>query len=410
MAKSETVLIRQLSKENEQYRQMYEQEKMQYKREARQQGRENAQYRQMYEQAQDKIGQLNQRLDFERGFWPVTWNDKRRTAENVAFMHRLEVLEDIIGGRSLQATTSLNLRQFEYILNLYMEKAKKHTECPLFSEDEDDGPGNRCKLSYRHAFLLALMRKRGNLIQEQLAAFFGIDQSTVCRYIKFSDIIFLEILPTPYKISQKIRNTCTIEDLMKIVPDLTVAVDGTHIDIQRPTDREPRKEAYSGKKKSFTRNVQVMTNKDRLIIYASKSAPGSAHDLTMIRDNPPELGILTARMRSNRKHPDDEKVKLLSDLGYLGIKKMYPGVISMQPHKKPKGDKLTKKQRAQNRRTSSERVTVEHAIWLVKQYKRMRDPYDGTAEEFDREFQVTAGLANFRTLWDKRDKKLRLGF
>ncbi len=131
MAKSETVLIRQLRKANEQYRQRHRQEKIQDKREARQQGRENAQYRQMYEQAQDKIGQLNQRLDFERGFWPVTWNDKRHTAENAAFMHRLEVLDDIIiGSESLQATTSLNLRQFEYILNLYTEKAKKHTECP----------------------------------------------------------------------------------------------------------------------------------------------------------------------------------------------------------------------------------------------------------------------------------------
>ena len=82
----------------------------------------------------------------------------------------------------------------------------------------------------------------------------------------------------------------------------------------------------------------------------------------------------------------------------------------MQPHKKPRGGKLTKKQKAQNRRISSKRVTVEHAIGRIKQYKRMRDPHDGTAEEFDREFQVTAGLANFRLLWDKRNKKLMRGF
>ncbi len=34
----------------------------------------------------------------------------------------------------------------------------------------------------------------------------------------------------------------------------------------------------------------------------------------------------------------------------------------------------------------------------------------GLPEELDREFQVTAGLANLRLLWDKRNKKLRLGF
>ena len=41
----------------------------------------------------------------------------------------------------------------------------------------------------------------------------------------------------------------------------------------------------------------------------------------MIKNNPPDLGALTARMRSNRKHPEDEKVKLLSDLGYVGTAK-----------------------------------------------------------------------------------------
>ncbi len=38
---------------------------------------------------------------------------------------------------------------------------------------------------------------------------------------------------------------------MKIVPDLTVAVDGTHIDIQRPTDREPRKEGVLWQEEEF---------------------------------------------------------------------------------------------------------------------------------------------------------------
>ncbi len=46
----------------------------------------------------------------------------------------------------------------------------------------------------------------------------------------------------------------------------------------------------------------------------------------------------------------------------------------------------------------------------IKEYMVIADPYDGTAEEFDREFQVVTGLANFRLLWDERQKKLRDGF
>ncbi len=332
-------------------------ERMQYRKKIREYEKKSRQDGRRHEKDQDRIEQMEQRLDAERQMWPATWDDDRRSADNAAFMHRLEVLDDIIDGGSLQPTTSMNRRQFDFISDRFTKLAKKHTEGPLFSEDEDNLPGNRCKLSYRHALLMSLMRKYGNPTQEQLAVFFGIDQSTVCRYLRYCDMIFTKMLPTPDAVSRKIRNARTIKEVKKIVPDLTVIVDGTHIDIQRPTDKEPRKEAYSGKKKSFTRNVQVLASKSGLTLYASESAPGSAHDLTMIRDNPPDLGILTARMRSNRKHPEDEKVKMFSDLGYVGIKELYPGAISMQPHKKPRGGKLTRKQQAHNRRISSERVT-----------------------------------------------------
>ncbi len=86
------------------------------------------------------------------------------------------------------------------------------------------------------------MRKYGNPTQEQLAAFFGIDQGTVYRYLRYCDMILAKILPTPDAVSRKIRNTHTIEGLREIVLDLTVIVDGTHVDIQCTTDRESRKE------------------------------------------------------------------------------------------------------------------------------------------------------------------------
>ncbi len=202
---------------------------MRYRKEIREYEKKGRQDGRRHERDQERIGQLEQQLDAERRMWPATWDDDRRTADNAAFIHRLEVLEDIIGGGSLQPTTSMNRRRFDYTYDRFTEFAKKHTEGPLFSEDEDDGPGNRCKLSYRHAPLLALMRKYGNPTREQLAAFFGIDQSTVCRYLKYCDMIFLKILPTPDAVSQKIRNARTIEGLREIIPDLTVIVDGTHI-------------------------------------------------------------------------------------------------------------------------------------------------------------------------------------
>ncbi len=224
---------------------------MQYRKKIREYEKKSRQDGRRHERDQDRIEQMEQRLDAERRMWPATWDDDRRSADNAALMHRLEVLDDIIDGGSLQPTTSMNLRQFDYIYDRFTKLAKKHTEGPLFSEDEDNLPGNRCKLSYRHALLMSLMRKYGNPTQEQLAAFFGIDQSTVCRYLRYCDMIFLKILPTPDAVSRKIRNTRTIEGIREIVPDLTVIVDGTHIDIQRPTDKEPRKGGVLGQEEEL---------------------------------------------------------------------------------------------------------------------------------------------------------------
>ncbi len=383
-------------------------ERMQYRKKIREYERKSRQDDRRHEKDQERIGQLEQRLDTERRMWPATWDDDRRTIDRAAFMHRLEVLEDIICGGSLQSTTSMDRRQFDYISDRFTKLAKKHTEGPLFSEDEDDGPGNRCKLSYRHTLLMSLMRKYGNPTQ-----------GAACGVLWHRPEYGMQV-------PQVLRHDISQD----------TAHAGHHVseDTKRPhdqggqedrpgSDHNGRRHAHrhtaplgQGAKKGgrtrARRTLRVTPTGDcrqQGTGDICESAPGSVHDLTMIKNNPPDLGTLTARMRSNR-YLEDEKVKLFSDLGYVGIKRLYPGVISMQPHKKPRGGKLTKKQKAQNRRISSKRVTVEHAIGRIKQYKWMRDPYDGTAEEFDREFQVTAGLANFRLLWDKRNKKLMRGF
>jgi len=152
-----------------------------------------------------------------------------------------------------------------------------------------------------------------------------------------------------------------------------------------------------------------MTNHDGVTIHRSRPAPGSTHDLRMVREDPPDLGMITRMMKSGRRRPDGECVKLYADLGYVGIRKDYPGAALRQPHKK-KGGSLTEEQRAANKRINSRRVTVEHAIGRIKQYRRMAVPYEGTAAEFDRDMDVVTGLVNLRMLWDARRQKLRLGF
>ncbi len=51
----------------------------------------------------------------------------------------------------------------------------------------------------------------------------------------------------------------------------------------------------------------------------------------------------------------------------------------------------------------SDRIIVaatKHSIGRLKRYDRITDPYDGTAAQFNREFNVITGLVNLHLLWD----------
>jgi len=284
-------------------------ENREYRKERGQYRKENRCYRKENERHENRVAELDGRLMQERKLWlsPES-GDRFSDTREAHFVHKREMLDDIIANRrKLRPVSSLDCDQFGFVCRRFIEQSKKHPGRPLFSEDDSDDPGNRCKLPYRHVVLMALMRKRGATIQEQLAVFFGIDQSTVCRYLRFADLIFAQILPTASKVSDRIQKTRTIPDLKKLVPNLATIVDGTHMDIQRPSKKEPRKEAYSGKKKSFTLNTQIMTNRDGVIIHRSRPAPGSTHDLRMVREDPPDLGMITRMMKSKRRRPDGER-------------------------------------------------------------------------------------------------------
>ncbi len=143
MAKSETEQIRLLKKRIEQYEKEKVQdrkekardrtERMQYRKEIREYEKKSRQDGRRHERDQERIGQMEQRLDAKRRMWPATWDDDRRSTDNATFMHRPEVLEDIICGGSLQSTTSMDRRQFDHTSDRFTELAKKHTEgAPVF--------------------------------------------------------------------------------------------------------------------------------------------------------------------------------------------------------------------------------------------------------------------------------------
>jgi hypothetical protein len=86
---------------------------------------------------------------------------------------------------------------------------------------------------------------------------------------------------------------------------------------------------------------------------------------------------------------------LYQALGFQGF--VLAGVTIVQPKKKPRGGELTPPEKATNRRISSIRIRIEHAIGGVKRYRIVKDKRrllkDGIRDPI---METCCGLHNFR--------------
>ena len=354
------------------------------------------------------LEQKDKDLDLERSLW----NSRKAEWDSGAGrdLHRIEVFDGIISDESsLHSATLQNIEEFQYILRHVEAYVTASGETPLFCDDESraSDPGNRCKLRLRHALLMALVRKKDNPTQGTLQAIFGVDQTSVCRYLKVMDKILAAVLPTAKNISKDIVACKTVEGFKKRVPgpdggDITV--DGTHCPVLRPSEKSLRRMRYSGKKKRFTNNTSIYINANGVIIGMSKSFVGSTGDIMLLREDPMPFGRWAESMHDG-SIPEEDRIRVWADKGYQGTGRDLPGITLMIPYKRSKNHRiLTAEQKAHNHLVNSTRVLVEHSIGRIKRYARLTDPYDGTIGQFNREFNVITGLVNLHLLWDRIDK------
>ena len=109
-----------------------------------------------------------------------------------------------------------------------------------------------------------------------------------------------ETLPTPERISKAMSKCKTVKKIKEFVPGIgagTLLVDGTHIRVDRPGEKEERKKTYTGKKKNHTNNTTIISTTNNIIVGISKTAVGSTHDLKMIKEHSIPFGRWTGKMR-----------------------------------------------------------------------------------------------------------------
>lgn len=143
--------------------------------------------------------------------------------------------------------------------------------------------------------------------------------------------------------------------------------DGTENLAQRPQDNEEQRDKYSGKKGTHTDVTLVLSDKATRIYYVSNYYDGKNVDMGILKEEFP-VG-------------EDwfSKFKVLFDLGFVGVEKLYKFKELIIGEKKPRKSKsnpdpqLSDEQKSRNRAVSRERIFVEHAIGKMKRYRILKN-------------------------------------
>ena len=180
------------------------------------------------------------------------------------------------------------------------------------------------------------------------------------------------------------RRLKKVEEFFEMFPEAReVFVDGTERPVQRPKDSKAQTEKYSGKKKRHTLKNIIITNKKKKILFLSKTEGGRQHDFTMVKKHAPPNKI-------------PEKVKQHMDLGFKGYQAQFPNHRISMPERKPRTHDLCQTKVNQNKRKSSIRVLVEHAICGVKRFRIVTDVFRNKVEGVgDKAMLISCGLWNY---------------
>ena len=124
----------------------------------------------------------------------------------------------------------------------------------------------------------------------------------------------------------------------------------------------------------------LLCNPQKRILWLSKTFDGSVHDKKIADEQPVHFPA---------------GITLWQDTGFLGHNPQ--SVIVKMPTKKPKGKELTQEQKQENRKMSSFRIIVEHAIGGVKRCRIVKERLRCTKFGFDDKVMLIAcGLHNLR--------------
>ena len=324
--------------------------------------------------------------------------------------------------------TGVESRNFHLTADALAAYMAKDPDAPMYpgKPGYEECAGRRCRLYPRHMLLLCLERIEQAEPQAIIGDAYGISQSTVSRYADYVEGVLAKVLPTGDNIHDRVSKADTVEEVQsvnaeamedfekaagaapgsagrpgKTLPHNRIIHDGTHVPRQRPKDKDERRDCYSGKKKRCTDNVVLTVNSRGVILCISDYAPGSTHDLALLRSSKQDLGLVTRCLEGKSQAM---KCYEYGDKGFQGLQNDHPGGVVRIPVKRPKGGKLTAAQKRHNSMVGKGRIVVEHSIGRCKFKKALAYPVRRAHEKARRLVVVISGLVNLHLLTGSPDR------
>ncbi len=334
--------------------------------------------------------------------------------------------------------TGLSVDQFDHLLAAFLPA---YEEAERLRHDRPDrlraiGGGRSFTLSIEDRLLMSLIHLRLYCYKSLLSYLFALDGTNIGRELNHRSLPLLEtLLPVPMRdwltvkpalggsgsapskpgAPVKPKRIATFDELLSLMPEITeVFIDATRPAIwraeqavPRPKAKQLRRERFSGKQKQHTVKTQVVTTRGGLILHALGSLPGSVHDITAAKAS----GVLRAKallVEPPGGAPDTtmdgtpggsgKSVIVRLDKGYDGIDILYPDIRFAKSIKRRSKQKMTVLGRIYNRRQSSLRMPVEHAIGRLKHFRSLSELWRGRFEAHEQSFCIVSGLINYRLL------------
>ena len=302
----------------------------------------------------------------------------------------------------LRAETGVDPLPFFYMVACIKDGLKGNLAMPLVRGGVDEHragwQGNRCRLLPAHMAFLLLHAARSGNPQEMLESKFGIDQTTISRYMRLALGILTspEKMPTAVAIADEIADTPGDE----VVEALghVINCDVTEFEIEAPADKDSNNDAFSGKAQTTTAKAIFACAQAGLILAMGHIMPGRKHDITALREMMPFLGDITRSME-DPDTPWDKRMEVNVDRGMVSADKELPGATVWIPVKRAKGQKeLEPWDKAYNRSINSDRAIIENVFRRMKVYQLIGGIFRGSINDLEEMVVFVTGVVNLQRI------------